>query len=215
MLGGRRHAGLAHALHCGDRQACDHLCIAVECAVADDLAYAVVEVDTGRKAQVDAHGAQFRREQPAALRGEPPAGLRVRIVEPPDQARGRQLREAGAEALYPPAFLVDGDEQRRRAHRADVAHQLLELLHAGVVAREKNHGADQWMTQHLAVLGRERRARNVDHDRPKGHFVTCLTNTAMLSTCVVCGNISITPADTSEKPCSRTRMPASRARLPA
>ena len=60
VLRGRGHARLAHALHRGHREARDHLRVVVIGAVADDLAYAVVEVDTGGKAQVHAYGAKFR-----------------------------------------------------------------------------------------------------------------------------------------------------------
>ena len=60
--------------------------------------------------------------------GEPPPGLRIEVVGAPDRALRRQHREPVAKALHASAFVVDGDEQRRRAQRADLAHQLLELL---------------------------------------------------------------------------------------
>jgi hypothetical protein len=72
------------------------------------------------------------------LCGEAPAGLGIGIVEPPDQALRRQFRKTVAETLHPPAFLVHRDEQRRRAHRPDVAHQLLELLDAEVISRKQD-----------------------------------------------------------------------------
>ena len=50
--------------------------IAVERAVANHLAHPVVQVHAGREAHVDAGGAQFGGEEPAALPGEPAARLR-------------------------------------------------------------------------------------------------------------------------------------------
>ena len=44
-------------------------------------------------------------------------------------------------------------------------------------------------------------------DERTGYF----SKSAMDSTCEVCGNMSITPADVSRNPCWLTRMPASRA----
>ena len=52
----------------------------------------------------------------------------------------------------------------------DVGDQLRELLDAAVISREQDDGADQWMAQHLAVLGRELVPGNVDHQRAQGHF---------------------------------------------
>ena len=98
----------------------------------------------------------------------------------------------------------------------------------GVVAREQDDAADQRMAQHLAVLGRQLEAGDIDHQWAQGHGLSilssvlspehplygALSSTAMDSTCVVCGNISSTPAARKRKPSSWVRTPRSRASEP-
>src|ERR1700733_5965497 len=68
------------------------------------------------------------------------------------------------------------------------------------------------MAQHTHILRRQFQAGNVHHQRTQAHAGA--SNTAIDSTCVVCGNISITPAPLSVNPSSFTKIPASRAKLP-
>ena len=56
----------------------------------------------------------------------PCSGIEVEFVA--DAPRRRQQRELGTEALHAPAFLVDADDERRRADRMDVGHQPRELV---------------------------------------------------------------------------------------
>ena len=65
--------------------------------------------------------------------------------------------------------MIDGHEQRRRAHGADVRDQLLELLDALEIAREQDDPADQRMRQQLPILLGEGCALHVDHQRAEGH----------------------------------------------
>ena len=76
---------------------------------------------------------------------------------------------------------------------------LLAAVHrAHVVDVPLRHGHDRVRGRAPAVAGDQELAFDFDaHQR--------LSNRAMDSTCAVCGNMSITPADTSTYPCSLTR----------
>ena len=114
MFGGRGHARVLHALHVRERELGDGFGLRVECAIADDLADAVVEIDTRCKGQIDAMRAQLGGHEPAHRARERESVLRVEVVLVADAPRRRQQRELGTEALHAPAFLVDGDDQRGR-----------------------------------------------------------------------------------------------------
>ena len=170
MLGGRRHAGGAHALHAGDGEARDGLRVAVIGAVADHLAHAVVEVDAGREAQVDADRAQLGGEQPAALPGQATAGFGIEVVDVADRALRRQHGEPAAEALHAAALVVHRHEQRRLAHGVDLAHQRLELARCC-----RSCGVNR-ITEPTSGWASTRRssavsscAGHVDHQRPERH----------------------------------------------
>ena len=138
--------------------------------IADDAADAVVEVDARSEAHVDAHGAQLRGHQPAALPGELSPGGCVEIVFAPDRAHRRQDRETLAKALYAAAFMIDGDEHRRVARGADVRDQALELLDALEIAREQDDASHQRMREQLAILLGEAMALHIDHQGAEGHL---------------------------------------------
>ncbi len=110
VLGDRRHARLAHARHHGHGQGGDRIRIAVEGAIADDLADPVVEIDTGRKAEIHAHGAQFAGHQPADRLGKHETLAPILVVASAQQARGGKSRKSLAKALHPPAFVVHSDQ---------------------------------------------------------------------------------------------------------
>src|SRR5690349_11488208 len=188
----------------------------MERAVADDFAHAEIEIDARRERQVDAMRAEFGRHEPAHRARERHALLRIDVEFMTDAAQGRQGREAGAEPLNAAAFLVHGHDERRRTDGMDVGDQPGELVGVGVVAREQDDAAHERMAQDFAVLGRELETGDIDHQWPKGHRrrLYFLSSTATDSTCVVCGNISRTPAARKRKPISWVRMPRSRAREP-
>src|SRR5271165_1185247 len=100
----------------------------------------------------------------------------------------------------------------RGAHRPDRGRERGELAGIAVIAGEQQHAADLRVGQHADVLIRQFRAGDIDHERPKAHAGA--SNTAIDSTCVVCGNISITPAQVSLNPWVCTKISASRAKLP-
>ena len=195
MFGGGRHAGRPHAGLVGHREFSDHLRPRVEGALTDHLAHPVVEVDAGRERQIDAVRSQLRRHQPTHLAGEREPGPRVRVMLVSDASRRRQTREALAETLHPAALVVDAHHQRRRARGVDVGDEPRELLRVRVVARKKDHAAHQRVLQDLALFGLQHRALEVDHQGAERHDAR--SSTAMDSTCVVCGNMSITPAASS------------------
>ena len=117
MLGDRRHPRLAHAEQGGHGQSGRGIRIAVEGAIADDLAHPIIQVDAGRKAEIHAHGAQFGGHQPAHRLGQREPVAPVLIVAPAQEARGRKAGKSLAKALHPPAFVIHRDQQMRRAHR--------------------------------------------------------------------------------------------------
>src|SRR5207248_5428373 len=124
--------------------------------------------------------------------------------------------------LYPPALVIHGHDERRGALGMNRADQCGQLVGDGVVAREEDAAAHQRMAQQLALLGGGRAAGEVDHQGAQTHAGGAVrrarrppaVSSSSDSTCVVCGNMSTTPAAWSAKPCSCTSTERSRARLP-
>ena len=92
----------------------------MERAVADHAAFAVVEIEHGREAEVDAAGAQLGGEHVAggtrrlerAHRAGAAAGAGVVHPHLAERAHRRQLGEAvAAKALDAAALVVDADQQ--------------------------------------------------------------------------------------------------------
>src|ERR1700680_56989 len=100
----------------------------------------------------------------------------------------------------------------RRAQGSDIRGERGELPRIAVVAGEQQDAADQGVRKHPDIVGAQFRTGDIDHERPQTH--TGFSNTAIDSTCVVCGNISITPAQVSLNPWPCTKISASRAKLP-
>ena len=69
------------------------------------------------------------------------------------------------------------------------------LLGTFVIAREQDHAADLRVQEHLALVRFERDPVEIDHHRPERHDAG--SNSAIDSTCDVCGNMSMIPAATS------------------
>ena len=169
VLADRTHARLRHAGDQRQGERGDGLRVAVEGAVADGAAAAVVEVQHRGKAEVDAVRAQLGGKHEAGRARGLERGKVVVFPQRAQAAHGRQAAEAiGAEALHPAPFVVDRDDQRRVAQRADVGGQRAQLVRAGEVARKKNHTADQRVAQALALLVGQRDAGDVDHDGATG-----------------------------------------------
>ena len=163
-------------------------------------------------------GAQLRRHQPseAARKLQSRRGLDVELVAEP--ARGRQHGEARTEALHAAPLLIHADEQRRGACRMDGCGECGELRGINIIAGKEDDAAHQGVAQQLAILGRQFAPRHIDHEGSEGHAAPpCAagrSSSAIDSTCMVCGNMSTTPAACKLKPYSCTSVPTSRARLP-
>src|ERR1700694_3412609 len=212
VLGDRRHSRLAHAQHGDYGQRGHGLRIAVKGTIPDDLAHTIVEVDTGGKAEIHPHRAQFAGQQPADRLRERQGVAPVLVKASAQKTRGRKARKPLAKALHAAPFMVHRDQQVRRAQAADCRREGGDLPWIMVVPGEQQDAADQGMSEHPDIIGAEFRARDVHHERSQTHAGA--SNTAIDSTCVVCGNISITPALVSLNPRVYTKFSASRAKLP-
>ncbi len=85
VFGGRGHPGVPHAVHIGDSQLTHDVSTLVEGAGADSLVHPVIEVDHGRKGDIDAVRAQFRGHEPAGTPSQLEASLGVLIKGMTDQ----------------------------------------------------------------------------------------------------------------------------------
>lgn len=147
--------------------------IAMEGAVANDAAAAVVEVEHRREAQVDAASAQLGAEHVTGSARclhrvhRAAAAAEMTVVHPKlaERAHRRQVGEAiGAKALHPAALVVDADEQVL-ADRLDFSGELGELLAVAPVAREQDDAPSERVLEAAAVFGVEREAGDVEDDR--------------------------------------------------
>ena len=84
--------------------------------------------------------------------GVSPDARVVEIVFMAEPARRWQAHEAVGEALYPSAFLVDRNQQRRTAQPTNFPHQFTELILVAVIPREQDHTADEGRRQTFAFL---------------------------------------------------------------
>ena len=114
--------------------------------------------------------------------------LAILVVEAAERAQRRQPEERLAESLHAPALVVDGHEQRRLANRVDLGDELLELLDALEVAGEEDDAADERRREPLALVGHERRASQIDHQRTERH--ACSNRPQAMSTTVPAGTRS-------------------------
>ena len=142
MFANRRHAvGAKTATQRGGEMG-DRARVAVKCAIADHRARAVVKIEHGREAEVDAVRRELASDDPAQALGLRGSRGDIAIPELAERAHRRNGGEAIAKALHSAALVIDGDEQWRFAQRADRRGELRELLRRGVVASEQNHGTD-------------------------------------------------------------------------
>ncbi|MCY1515683.1 hypothetical protein D9M68_502800 [compost metagenome] len=164
VLAASRHAGELQALDERARQHGDHAGIAVESAVADDLADAVVQIQHGREAHVHAAGPQFGRQHVPGLGRQAHRQERIAFPQRTQFAhRGQRGEAVFAEALHAAAFVVHQDQQRLLAGLVDLARQLGELFAAFEVAGEQNHAAHERMAQALFLFLSQRVSRHIDH----------------------------------------------------
>src|SRR5688572_8753331 len=162
MLADGAYAALLQALHQGSGEIRDGLGFVMESTIADDAAVAVVDVEYGREAQVDAVSAQLGRQHESSILGELACMLGVAVPHMAERTHWRQHRKARAKPLHSSAFMVDADEKPGLAKAMDLGCQRGELLGRAVVAREENHASGERMHEPRAILAGKLRAGDVD-----------------------------------------------------
>ena len=142
VLAHRRHpAGRAGRRMKRSREMRDGIGIAMQRAIADDRALAVVEIEDRREAEIDARGAKLGGDRPAQARGFARRAGDIAVPPLAQRAHRRYRREAVAKALHPSAFVIDGDQQRRLAQRADRGGQPASWRGRLEIAREQDDAA--------------------------------------------------------------------------
>ena len=169
VLGGRRHAGFPHPVRPRAGELRDRVGVGVESALPDHLAHLEIEVDAGGEGHVHPMRPQLRRHQPAERARQSHTGARLQVELVTDAARGGQEREAAAKALHAATFLVDRNDERWRAYGVNCAHQGRQLLRIEVVACEQDHTADERMAEQVALLRRDLRPGEIDHQGTETH----------------------------------------------
>src|SRR3569833_2626330 len=110
--------------------------------------------------------------------------------------------------MYAAAFKIDCNNERRAAHGEDRGHELGERVRIRVVAGEEDDSANERMPHQLWLFRGDSHTLEIDHQRPQANGVRPFfrpgSRIARDSTCVVWGNMSITPAATRLIPCSLT-----------
>ncbi len=140
------------------RQMRDGVRVAVKRAISDDRARAVIDVEHGREAEIDSVPGELARQRAPEARRLARRARNVAVPHFAQRAHRRNRREAVAKALHAPAFVIDGDERRRRAQRADRRGQIPQLRARLEIAREQDDAADERMSEALAIGGGERDA---------------------------------------------------------
>src|SRR5260221_3838359 len=198
--------------------------IAVKGAVANHRTAAKVEVEHRCETEVDTVRAQLSREdlaQPLRL-----GGCRGDIAVPQcaQRAHRRNGGEAFAEALHASTFVVNADQQRRCAQRADRRRQRPELGAGFEIAREQDRAAGERMQQPHPVSRTERRSLQPQYhgparERSAGHdctgFVAWPTAAASRNSAFIWRTASRNPTNTARDtiawPMCSSRTPASAA----
>ncbi len=165
MLADRRHAGGAQSFPQRHGEMGHRVRIAMQCAIADDRARPVIEVEHRCEAEIDATSAQLAAEGEAKALGLARGGVDVAIPGHPQRPHGRYLREALAKSLHPTAFVVDGNQQMGCAQCVYRRGQCASLRGLDEIARKKDYAAGQRMGQPLAVGGGELDVFDADKDR--------------------------------------------------
>ena len=165
MFADRGHAAGAQPRMQRAAEMRDGIGIAVECAIADDGARAMVEIEHRREAEVDAVGAQLRGDGPAEARRLPGRRRDVAVPLLAQRAHRGDRRESLPEPLHAPPFVVDGDQQVRRAHGANRGGKRSELRRRFEIAREQDHAAGERMREPFALAGVELDTRDVEEYR--------------------------------------------------
>ena len=165
MLAAGDHTASRQPLDQRGSQLGDHLRVAVEAAIADHRADAMIEVEHRREAQVDAAGTQLGRQH--FTDGACGVTRLIRRARPhlAQHAHRRQAGKPVQEALDAPPFVVDRDQQVRAAQRTNLVGQRTQLCDRFEVAPEQDHRADQRVGQAVLFFVGQADAGDVDHHR--------------------------------------------------
>src|SRR5438105_11156527 len=166
MLGNRADSALRESLYEASTERTDRRRIEMQRAVADHRAAAVVEVEHGREAKVDAMRAELGCNHVADRGGKLARLFAVAVPLFAQRAHRRDRGEALLEALHPPAFVVHAYRQRRLPLPFDIGGERGKLLGVFVIAREENHRARRGMADALAVFLGQHRAEHIHYHRP-------------------------------------------------
>ena len=170
------HARLQQPVHHALGQRGHHARVAVEAAVANHGAFAVVQIQHRREAEVHAAGAQLAAQHITGRRGRIHgvhgtaafAALFTLAVIHPHLAQGTHGGNVGEtigfEPLHAPAFVVHANQQVF-LDRLDVRAQLHQLRAVFPVAGEQNNAAHQRVGQARAVGIGQRFASDVNDER--------------------------------------------------
>ena len=121
-----------------------------------------IHVHDWRKIEIEADGSELAPELSAH-------GLRHRLAPIGHLPHRGKFRQRCAEALHPPAFLIDAHDERRFAQRLELANQLESLLWRFDVAAEQNHTAHAEVTHQRTRSVADVRVRNSCNDQASGH----------------------------------------------
>jgi len=217
MLAHRRHAFGVQSVDKGSREMRRGVGVAMECAVADDAAGAVIEIEHRRKREVHAMGAQLARDGRSDPTGLGGGGGDVAVPRLAQRAHRRNRRKPFAEALHASALVVHTDQEPRFAQRANRRRQRAELRRRREIAREQDDAAGRWMREARAIGGREFQAFDAEHHGAEGdrrHNPSCRP-AASRSSDFICRTASRSPTKTEREtiacPMWSSRMPSNAA----
>ena len=143
MFAAIHHAGLQQTMHHTFGQQGHHTRVAAQGTVANDAAFAKIQIEHGCKAEVDTAASQLGCQHITASGGG--IGRAQLVLDPQVTQRlhGRQMRETVRfETLNAPAFMVHANQQIF-ANGFDAFAQAQQLLAVLPVAREQDQATNQ------------------------------------------------------------------------
>ena len=126
----------------------------------------VVEIEDRREAEVDVVCPEFARDGDTVLERRLVRGSRIAVPLLAERPHRRYRREpVSAKPLHAPAFVVDGNEQRR-PQRTDRSGQAAQLDRSFEVAPEEDHAANPRVGKPRTIAFSQRQSFDAQHDRP-------------------------------------------------
>src|SRR5205085_273859 len=106
MLSDGSSSTVAQPEHECRAELCHGFDVTVERPIADDAAIAMIDIQDGRKAQVDAVCAQLGGENETEIAREVACVLRAAVPRIPERTHGGQPRESRPKTLHPTPFMI-------------------------------------------------------------------------------------------------------------